>query len=114
MEDVLRLYARKLDPEEPVVCLDERPVVLREDARRGEPIAPWQNGIAERWVGSVRRELLDHAVVFNEHHLRRLVGEYVVYYHQDRTDYALEKETPGGPWVAGGRGGLHHRYHWAA
>jgi len=36
MEDVLRLYARKLDPEEPVVCLDERPVVLREDARRGE------------------------------------------------------------------------------
>jgi len=40
MEDVLRLYARKLDPEEPVVCLDERPVVLREDARRGEPMAP--------------------------------------------------------------------------
>ena len=40
MEDVLRLYARKLDPDEPVVCLDERPVVLREDARRGEPMAP--------------------------------------------------------------------------
>ncbi len=40
MEDVLRLYARKLDPEEPVVCLDERPVVLREDARRGQPMAP--------------------------------------------------------------------------
>src|SRR5207302_5699575 len=40
MEDVLRLYARKLDPEEPVVCLDERPVVLREDARRAEPMAP--------------------------------------------------------------------------
>ena len=40
MEDVLRLYARKLDPDEAVVCLDERPVVLREDARRGEPMAP--------------------------------------------------------------------------
>ena len=40
MEDVLKLYARKLDPDEPVVCLDERPVVLREDARRGEPMAP--------------------------------------------------------------------------
>jgi len=40
MEDVLRLHARKLDPAEPVVCLDERPVVLREDARRGEPMKP--------------------------------------------------------------------------
>ena len=58
--------------------------------------SPWQNGIAERWVGSVRRELLDHSVVFNERHLRRLLGEYVAYYHQDRTHYALEKETPSG------------------
>jgi DDE superfamily endonuclease len=40
MEDVLQLYARKLDPQEPVVCLDERPVVLREDARRGLPMKP--------------------------------------------------------------------------
>src|SRR5260370_23762568 len=40
MEDVLRLYARKLDPQEPVVCLDERPVVLREDARRAPPMRP--------------------------------------------------------------------------
>ena len=44
----------------------------------------------------MRRELLDHSVVFNERHLRRLVGEYVAYYHQDRTHYALEKETPSG------------------
>jgi len=88
--------------------------------------SPWQNGIAERWVGSVRRELLDHSVVFNERHLRRLLGEYVAYYHQDRTHYALEKETPGGrlPSASQGAGaalvarrrlgGLHHRYHWAA
>jgi hypothetical protein len=40
MEDVLRVYARKFDPTEPVVCLDERPVVLREDARRGKPMEP--------------------------------------------------------------------------
>src|SRR3954462_9317685 len=40
MEDVLRLYARKHDPKEPVVCLDERPVVLHEDARSGQPMRP--------------------------------------------------------------------------
>jgi len=74
----------------------------------------------------VRRELLDHSVVFNERHLRRLLGEYVAYYHQDRTHYALEKETPGGrlPSASQGAGaaivarrrlgGLQHRYHWAA
>ena len=39
--------------------------------------SPWQNGVAERWVGSVRRELLDHVVVLGEHHLRRLLREYV-------------------------------------
>jgi transposase InsO family protein len=39
--------------------------------------SPWQNGVAERWVGSVRRELLAHVVVFNERHLRRLLREYV-------------------------------------
>src|SRR5262249_1684455 len=54
----------------------------------------WQNGIAERWVGSVRRELLDHVVVFNERHLRRLLREYVAYYHDDRTRLGLDKETP--------------------
>ncbi len=58
--------------------------------------SPWKNGIAERWVGRVRSELFDRAVIFNERHLRRLLGEYVAYYHGDRTHYALEKETPGG------------------
>ena len=42
--------------------------------------SPWQNGVAERWVGSVRRELLDHVIVFNERHLKRLLNEYVRYY----------------------------------
>ena len=39
--------------------------------------SPWQNGVAERWVGSCRRELLDHVIVLNEQHLRRLLHEYL-------------------------------------
>jgi putative transposase len=86
--------------------------------------SPWQNGVAERWVGSIRRELLDHVVVFNERHLRRLLREYVGYYHNDRTHFRLGKATPAGrsvqrrpdkeaDVVALPRiGGLHHRYEW--
>jgi transposase InsO family protein len=88
--------------------------------------SPWQNGVAERWVGNVRRELLDHAVVFHERHLRRLLADYVAYYHDDRTHYALKKQTPGARQPSASRGlrtaivarqrlgGLHHRYDWAA
>ena len=84
--------------------------------------SPWQNGVAERWIGSVRRELLDHIVVLGERHLRRLLGEYVAYYHDDRTHLGLEKATPAGRpverrpdgeanIVARARvGGLHQRY----
>ena len=43
--------------------------------------SPWQNGVAERWVGSVRRDLLDHVIPLNERHLRRLLNEYVCYYN---------------------------------
>jgi integrase-like protein len=46
--------------------------------------SPWQNGVAERRVGGCRRELLDHVIVFDETHLRRLVREYLGYYHEDR------------------------------
>jgi hypothetical protein len=46
--------------------------------------SPWQNGIAERWVESCRRDLLDHVIALNERHLKRLVSEYVRYYHEDR------------------------------
>src|SRR4030095_799799 len=56
--------------------------------------SPWQNGIAERWVGSCRRELLDHVIALSESHLRRLIGEYVAYHHEDRIHDALEKDTP--------------------
>jgi putative transposase len=88
--------------------------------------SPWQNGIAERWVGSVRRDLLDHVIVLNRKHLRRLLKEYVRYYHEDRTHLGLGKDTPGGRVAASmpssghkvislpRLGGLHHRYTVAA
>ena len=56
--------------------------------------APWQNGTSERWVGSCRREMLDHIIALNERHLRRLIRDYVSYYHQDRIHDSLEKNTP--------------------
>ena len=58
--------------------------------------SPWQNGIAERWVGSVRRDLLDHVIVLNQRHLRRLMRDYIRYYHEDRTHLGLGKDTPDG------------------
>ena len=88
--------------------------------------SPWQNGIAERFVGSCRRDLLDHVIVLNERHLKRLMSEYIRYYHDDRTHLGLEKQTPAGRKAAvekdSGRkvvsmprlGGLHHRYDLAA
>ena len=56
--------------------------------------SPWQNGVAERFVGSVRRQLLDHVIVLDDRHLRRLLREYLTYYHVDRTHLALAKDTP--------------------
>jgi putative transposase len=85
--------------------------------------SPWQNGAAERWVESCRHDLLDHIVAVNERHLKRLLSEYVSYYHEDRTHLGLGKGTPAGRIrsVAFGRvlshkrlGGLHHRYDRAA
>jgi putative transposase len=88
--------------------------------------SPWQNSVAERWVGNCRRDLLDHVIVLNERHLKRLMSEYIRYYHEDRTHLALAKGTPGDRQAEkssdkGGRvvamprlGGLHHRYDLAA
>ena len=81
--------------------------------------SPWQNGVAERWVGSCRRDLLDHIIAVNERHLKRLLSEYVRYYHEDRTHLGLGKGTPNHRIrsMVSGRvlsherlGGLHHRY----
>jgi transposase InsO family protein len=85
--------------------------------------SPWQNGVAERWVKSCRRDLLDHVIAVNERHLKRMLSEYVRYYHEDRTHLGLEKGTPdyrirstaSGPVLSQDRlGGLHHRYDRAA
>jgi len=86
--------------------------------------SPWQNGVAERWVGSCRRELLDHVIALNEPHLRRLIRDYLRYYHSDRTHDGLGKDTPEGRSIENNPGngtkvisfsrvgGLHHRYGW--
>jgi hypothetical protein len=58
--------------------------------------SPWQNGVAERWIESCRRELLDHIIALNERHLRRLLFDYVRYNHEDRTHLGLGKGTPAG------------------
>jgi Integrase core domain len=88
---------------------------------RDHPIAlrsPWQNGHAERLIGSIRRECLDHIVVFGEAHLRRILASYAAYYNEVRTHLALDKDSPGrrpiqrlGQLVAQPiLGGLHHQY----
>ena len=80
-----------------------------------------QNAYVERWIGSARRDLLDHVIVLDENHLLRLLREYVTYYHNDRTHLGLGKDTPmqrgieppdkGATILALPRvGGLHHRY----
>ena len=84
------------------------------------PRSPWQNAYAERVIGSIRRECLDHVIVLNKHHLRRLLSSYLGYYHQSRTHLSLEKDCPEprlaqppdrGKIIAFPQvGGLHHRY----
>src|SRR5579864_3700312 len=61
---------------------------------RTAPRPPWQNGFAERWVGTVRREILDHVIVLGEHHLRRILREYIAYYNADRPHMSLEGDAP--------------------
>jgi hypothetical protein len=87
--------------------------------------SPWQNGTAERWVGSCPREMLDHVIPLNEQHLQRLGRDYLAYYHEDRTHIGLDKQTPANRPIESreGRtcevltlpriGGLHHRYLWS-
>lgn len=86
--------------------------------------SPWQNRFAERVIGSIRRECLDHLIVFNEAHLRRIPTSYFTYFHESRTDLLLDRNAPVPRTVESpscGRviaipqvGGLHHRYTRAA
>ena len=82
--------------------------------------SPWQNPFAERLIGSIRRECLDHVIVLGEKHLNRVLGEYFRYYHRSRTHLWLEKDCPEPRAVQPPGvgevvefpevGGLHHRY----
>jgi transposase InsO family protein len=88
---------------------------------RDKPIAPgspWQNGFAERLIGSIRRECLDHLVVLSETHLRRMLQAYAGYYNKIRTHRSLDKDAPAfRPVTRIGAitshpilGGIHHHY----
>jgi putative transposase len=84
------------------------------------PRSPWQNAYAERLIGSIRRECLDHVIVVSEIGLSRILTRYMAYYHESRTHLSLAKDSPQprpiarptiGPIVAIPQvGGLHHRY----
>jgi putative transposase len=84
------------------------------------PQSPWQNPYVERLIGSIRRECLDHVIVLNESHVRRILSEYFAYYHEDRPHLSLERNAPVPRQVEAstvGRvvsqprvGGLQHRY----
>jgi transposase InsO family protein len=94
---------------------------LRAMGIRDKPIAPaspWQNGFAERLIGSIRRECLDHVVILGEAHLRRILKSYADYYNRVRTHRSLNKDAPvSRPFQRTGAlkslpilGGLHHHY----
>ena len=94
---------------------------LRAMGIRDRPTAarsPWQNGYAERLIGSIRRECVDNVVVFGERHLRHLLKLYQEYYNEVRTHLSLNKDAPVPRSVQGIGcivakpllGGLHHQY----
>ena len=58
------------------------------------PASPWQNGFAERLIGSIRRECMDHLIVLSEAHLRRILRAYARYYNDIRTHWSLNKDSP--------------------
>ena len=83
------------------------------------PHSPWQNPFAERLIGSIRRECLNHVLVLGERHLRRVLVRYFAYYHQARTHLSLDKDAPDSRPIEPPErgtiipipevGGLHHR-----
>jgi transposase InsO family protein len=82
------------------------------------PRSPWQNPYVERLIGTIRRECLDHVIVFGEAHLRRIVGRYAAYYNESRIHRSLDKDAPfhraiehlGVITSRPVLGGLHHQY----
>ena len=85
--------------------------------RPTSPRSPWQNGYAERLIGSIRRECVDHIIVFGERHLRHVLLSYMKYYNEDRTHLSLNKDAPVSRAIQTVAtfcrpvlGGLHHQY----
>ena len=84
------------------------------------PRSTWQNPYVERLIGSVRRECIDHLIVWDESHLRRILRNYSAYYHGCRTHLSLNKDAPEGRMLESAEigkiralpvvSGLHHRY----
>ncbi len=119
----------------PRYLLRDRDAIYGEKARRRirslgmdevitAPRSPWQNPYVERVIGSIRRDCLNHVIVCNQRHLRRILRNYFDYYHSCRTHLSLNKDSPQprsveyaelGNIVALPRvGGLHHLYRRAA
>ena len=117
--------------EAPRYLIRDRDGIYGEEARRCikamgieevviAPRSPWQNPYVERLIGTLRRELLDHVIVLGERHLRRLLTDFLAYYHQDRAHQSLNGNAPEPRAVESGErgrvigeprvGGLHHRY----
>lgn len=115
----------------PGYLLRDRDVIFGQDFRKqvrdmgidevlSAPRSPWQRAYVERVIGSIRRECLDHVIVFDEVSLRRTLVSYFDYYHRSRTHLSLAKDSPEprpvqppeiGPVVSVRQvGGLHHRY----
>ena len=99
-----------------VVTLRLRAMGIRD--KPTAPASPWQNGFAERLIGSIRRECVDHIIVLGEAHLRRVLQSYADYYNSVRTHRSLNKDAPvfSPVWRTGViksraiLGGLHHHY----
>lgn len=104
-----RIYGARFIHRVRAMSIRDRPTSAR---------SPWQSGYAERLIGSIRRDCLDHVVVFSERHLRTLLGCYQTYYNECRTHLSLGKDAPlSRPVQVRGRiainpilGGLHHQY----
>jgi len=104
-----RAYGRVFTSRVRAMGIRDRPI---------SPGSPWQNGCAERLIGTLRRECLDQLVIFGEMHLRRLLSAYATYYNRARTHLALQKDTPSHRAVQRSGdivaipilAGLHHQY----